>query len=216
MTRGGRALRFFFVISLIFVLLVAFNLLHGVADPRDRLFEIGVLLAMSGYLVDCAFMLFYQKGIETNRPLAFATNIAILGGITIGAGSVVSSPRIISIAGTVLQSISAFLGPGFTIAVVATLACVGYALFWLKTNYLLTYAYGELVFALTTCYVATERAKHETGVGLVTAVAAAIYLVVRGLDNRRKALEEGQTARVSTRAQKRRRSIGASPPPIAP
>lgn len=76
--------------------------------------------------------------------------------------------------------------------VVAILGSVGYALFWLKTNHLLAYASGDLVFALTSCYVATERTKHEAGIGLATVVAGAVYLVVRGLDNRRKAIEDKQ------------------------
>jgi hypothetical protein len=147
-------------------------------------------------------MVFYQRGIETNKPLASATTIAGLAGATIVLGSGISSPRIVSDAVAILHSVSAFLGPCFTIAAVATLACAGHALFWLKTNYLLTYAYGELPFALTTCYVAIERAKHETGTGLVAAVAAAIYLVARGLENRRKAIENRQKARVSRRTPK--------------
>lgn len=57
-----------FVFCLFFSLLLAFSLLHGLADPRERFLQIGALMGMFGLLVDCAFMLHYRRGMKLTGP----------------------------------------------------------------------------------------------------------------------------------------------------
>jgi hypothetical protein len=68
------------------------------------------------------------------------------------------------------------------------LTVVGYVLFLVKTKKLIVYAYGEILFALTSCYVAMLRSRDGLSVGTATVLMASAYIVVRGLENRHKAI----------------------------
>jgi hypothetical protein len=70
------------------------------------------------------------------------------------------------------------------------LASVGWALFWLKVNALHFYARAEIAFALASSYAAISKIDKQMDLASVLAIAASAYLIVRGLDNRKKAMEE--------------------------
>ena len=80
-------------------------------------------------------------------------------------------------------------GPVAMIPEAAVLAITGYSLYRLKRADLKFYANVEIVFALTSCYLAIDRSDTLNGQA-VGIIGGALYLVVRGLDNRKKAIEE--------------------------
>jgi len=115
--------------------------------------------------------------------------VGLIVGIVIMAGSSLATPEVANRLQQSYDSYRAITGPASTVLGTAILALFGYGLFVLKNKALLVYAYGEITFALTSCYVAIQKATHEAGFGTVTVVIASTYLVVRGLDNRKKAVE---------------------------
>jgi hypothetical protein len=78
------------------------------------------------------------------------------------------------------------LGAYITFVGTLLLAVFGYFLFVIKVKNLLFYAYLEITFALTSCYITVQTISTNRA----TVTIAALYLVVRGLDNRKKAIEE--------------------------
>ena len=86
------------------------------------------------------------------------------------------------------KRLSVYIGPSLNAISTIVLAAVGYGFFVLKTKKLLVYAWTEIVFALTSSYVAISRARNDLSIATLTVIGAAIYLTVRGLDNRKNAL----------------------------
>lgn len=78
------------------------------------------------------------------------------------------------------------------------LALIGLYVFHLKRTNLLVYARVEIAFAMTSCYVAFDKLREGLTITVLTVFAAAIYIVVSGLENRRKALDERETERASS------------------
>lgn len=105
-------------------------------------------------------------------------------------GTLVSGPAILSTFEFIYRGLHRLVGPYVTtLLCTGALGLAGYGLFLLKLKRLLIYANAEITFALTSCYVAVERSKEGFSTATVTVLAAATYLVVRGLDNRTKAIE---------------------------
>jgi hypothetical protein len=98
------------------------------------------------------------------------------------------------ITGTI-RAFGVLSGPMATGILLAT----GYLLFLLKIRLLIFYAYAEIAFAILSCQLAVERMKEDLTIGNTSVLAASAYLVVRGLDNRKKALEQ-QTERAVSKA----------------
>jgi hypothetical protein len=67
---------------------------------------------------------------------------------------------------------------------------VGLSLFYLRENKRLIYALLELGFAFATGWIAVGRVNTQDDLSVWTALGAAAYLVVRGMDNLTKAREE--------------------------
>jgi hypothetical protein len=127
------------------------------------------------------------------RTRSAVENIALLsffGGMVVILGTLVSGPRALSIYEFVYRGLHRLVGPYMTtLLCTAVLASAGYGLFSLKTKRLMIYANAEITFALTSCYVAVERSRESFSAGTVTVLAGATYLVVRGLENRQKAID---------------------------
>jgi hypothetical protein len=68
-----------------------------------------------------------------------------------------------------------------------SIAVIGYALYRLKLWHPLVYARAEIGFALVSCYLAFDRMRLGIDLAGFSVVAASAYLMVRGLDNRKKA-----------------------------
>jgi hypothetical protein len=64
-----------------------------------------------------------------------------------------------------------------------------YGLFQLKVRRLKWYAHLEIGFAIASTWATVDRARAGFGLPEFSALGAALYLTVRGLDNRKKAME---------------------------
>jgi hypothetical protein len=86
-------------------------------------------------------------------------------------------------------------GPVTNICLTAAMLGIGALLFRLKKKALFAYANLEISFAMVSCYVALEKAqqKGHNAFEVTSVLGAALYLFVRGFDNRDKAREGNVT-----------------------
>jgi hypothetical protein len=91
-----------------------------------------------------------------------------------------------------------FLGDWLAFSLTVVLLAIGYALFRLKIAKLLLYAKIELGFAAASCYLSIERIRTDPSVSNFAVLFASLYLIVRGLDNRKTALNPIQQTTVET------------------
>jgi hypothetical protein len=160
-------------------------------DPAQRLWLTAGLILFTGTLIS-----FLPNILEAPDEGFFSKSFRIVSGVflfaslVLGASYQVTRPGLSEIVESEYKRLSVYVGPSLTFLSTAALAAVGYGFFILKTKKLLQYAYLEIAFALISCYVAVNRAKQGLSIGNVTVIGAAVYLIVRGLDNRKKALNE--------------------------
>lgn len=81
-------------------------------------------------------------------------------------------------------------GPLNSVLATAVLYIFGYLLFQVKIHRLQWYANAEISFAVISSYLAVERMKASVDLAGLTVVVGAAYLLVRGLENRQKAVEQ--------------------------
>jgi len=160
-------------------------------SPTERVIEV------SGFLFFFAASIIPIPSMVKSRPsgplevICYGVAITtLIAASVLFLGYQLSRPELWELARDWYRRFNNIVGAPATIINTAILAFVGYLLYLLKTKKLILYAYGEIIFALTSCYVAVSKTRHELNVGAATVFGAAIYLVVRGLDNRRKAIED--------------------------
>lgn len=176
--------------SLLFGILCAV-LAFTATNPRDRVEMIaGAFFFLGGA---AAYVPDFVRPNRLGRARGIIETIAIcsfFGGMVVILGTLVSAPTTVTTFEFIYRGLHRLVGPYVTtLLCTGALGLTGYGLFLLKLKRLLIYANAEITFALTSCYVAVERSKEGFRAGTVTVLAAATYLVVRGLDNRKKAIE---------------------------
>jgi hypothetical protein len=163
-------------------------------DPYQRLRGAGIALALLATLPPNLFWLRkWQISSEAYQRLDTVT--AVTG--TIGSALFLSSFLVNPALGTSEQHIYKLLYIRFGVlvnfAAMSLLALLGLILHEIKKRRLILYAYAEIAFALTSCYVAADRSRERIDLPTVLTICAAVYVIVRGFENRRKALDEGQS-----------------------
>jgi hypothetical protein len=127
--------------------------------------------------------------------------ICMVAGLVITLGTWISDPVTLQSAQISYKRTFDRFGIFASFAGVLILSLVGCILYWMKSTKLSLYAWMEITFALTSCYVAVERSREGLGLSTFTVLVGAVYLVVRGLDNRRKALDDLRNNRSSIQGQ---------------
>jgi hypothetical protein len=194
-SRGQSATRFSLSTILIVWTLLRF---HNTHDPADRLWLTALLIVFVAGVVS-----FLPNVLEAPDSGVFSKSFRIISalllftGVVLGSGYQLTRPGLWETLESEYKRLSVYVGPSLTFLSTLALAAVGYGFFILKTKKLLQYAYLEIAFALVSCYVAVNRAKQGLSIGTVTVIGAAVYLIVRGLDNRQKALAESSGGRLA-------------------
>lgn len=157
--------------------------------PAMRKIMIGDLIMFSGMALFCFAGILRSAQSTLFGRLCISSGVLLgISGLVLVCGNILSLPGVQAEFVNMLRSFSLKFGRNAPFVGTAILAIGGYLLFLLKVRKLIVYAYGEIVFALTSCYVVAETPHHDISVTTVSVFGAAIYLVVRGLDNRRKAI----------------------------
>jgi hypothetical protein len=161
--------------------------------PHAGEFFSAVTVCLSGIVVSLQWLFRFPK---THRADVIITNSALaamIGASVIALGTHFSRPE----TAVQLQALSIdaqkLFGPFVTVVGTCILGLLGYGLFVLKTKALMVYAYAEIVFALTSCWVAVERSQQGFTMVTLTLIGGAVYLVVRGVENRQKAVAAEQS-----------------------
>ena len=164
-------------------------------DARERIWQAAIMTMAVGGALSLTDNILDQpeRGILSRTLRALSATLA-LAAVVLAAGYELARPGVQEAVGHAYRRSTVYVGPSLTFISTAVLAAVGYGFFLLKTKKLIVYAWTEIVFTLTSCYVAISRAKHDASIGTVTVLGAAVYLTVRGLDNRKRALDEKRLA----------------------
>lgn len=192
-TRGQSVRRLLLGLFLLISTLLDLQRTH---DPRESVWLAAGVAAFLGGVIS-----FTPNVLESPENGAFSRTFRIISGLllltafVLGAGYELSQPGFWEAIQKTYGRLSVHFGPLLTLASTAALASIGYGFFVLKTKKLIVYAWLEIAFALTSCFVAVSRAQHELTIGTLTVMGAAVYLTVRGLDNRRLALALGPKTR---------------------
>jgi hypothetical protein len=165
-------------------------------EPLERIKFLGmVFFAFGG--VGLYFLDLFSRRISqaTRKRVETFCAFAAMGGLIIYWGTWIANPPAWRWIQAQYLWLYSALGIFFTVFGTIVLTAVGYILFLLKTKKLIVYAYGEILFALTSCYVAMLRSREGLSVGTATVLMASVYIVVRGLENRHKAISTGTASK---------------------
>jgi hypothetical protein len=160
-------------------------------NTYDRTEDIGVIL----FFVGLAWA-FTAARIGPNDRLASGKGSVALGsllvltGFTIISGNYISKPDTWQIIQRRYNQFSQFFGDQAILVTTGILLFAGYLLYLLKIKKLSMYANLEIAFATISCWVAAQKNHGDLSAGTATVFGAAVYLVVRGFDNRNKAKSE--------------------------
>ena len=158
-------------------------------ESRGRLWAVAAILLMLAGVVSFTPNVANapEQGLF-HKTFRILTGVLILASFVLAAGYELSRPGLWEHIQADYRRLSVYIGPSLNIISTIILAGVGYGFFVLKTKKLLVYAWTEIAFALTSCYVAISRARNDLSITTITVIGAAIYLTVRGLVNRKNAL----------------------------
>jgi hypothetical protein len=161
------------------------------ADPRSRLWAVAaILIFLAGVVSFTPNVTNAPEQGQFHKTFRVLSGLLGLAALVLAAGYELSRPSLWEHIQAVYKRLSLYIGPPLNLVGTAFLAAIAYGFFVLKTKKLIIYAWTEIVFALISCYVAISRARNGLSIGTVIVIGAAIYLTVRGLDNRKKAIAE--------------------------
>jgi hypothetical protein len=171
-----------------------FNFFVAAHDLRERIVFAGMLVGFSPFI----FLAVRQWRTGTYPPARYFARVTVIivTGAAVALGAFLSRPQTIRAILDWYLRLHGFLGPYFPITVTAVLGSLGYLLFWFKMTSLAYYSRLEIAFGLACCYAAIEKSKGTLNMPDATTIGAAIYVVVRGLDNHRKARDEATAGAV--------------------